>query len=111
MLYKRSIVEVAKRSYTYDNLTRPVTRVTQREGNVAVTDSFAYNGRGELSAATVNNGAYGYAYDIIGNRKTAQEVTEEITTYAANTLNQYTAITAGEEASFAPTFDASGNQT
>jgi hypothetical protein len=31
---------------------------------------------------------YGYSYDNIGNRKTAQELTEELT-YTANELNQY----------------------
>ncbi len=57
-------------------------------------------------AATVNNGTYSYNYDNIGNRNTAQEITEEITNYTANNLNQYTAI-----GDFAPTYDAAGNQT
>ncbi|MFR1530127.1 hypothetical protein [Akkermansia sp.] len=34
---------------------------------------------------------YGYSYDNIGNRKTAQELAEELT-YTANELNQYTSI-------------------
>ncbi len=110
MLYKRNTEEVAKRSYTYDNLARSVPHVTMREGSVAVTDSFTYNGRGELTNATVKGGVYGYAYDNIGNRETASELTDT-TAYATNALNQYTTITEGEEAPFAPTYDAAGNQT
>ena len=60
----------------------------------------------ELTSATVNNEAYAYDYDNIGNRTTAQEAAETATAYSANNLNQYTAV--GE---FTPTYDADGNQT
>ena len=53
---------------------------------------------------------YGYSYDNIGNRKTAQEIAEELT-YTANNLNQYTRIEESGETPFVPTYDASGNQT
>lgn len=63
---------------------------------------------------------YGYSYDNIGNRKTAQEPAQELA-YAANELNQYTAIRQGsgeegestesEADTFTPTYDADGNQT
>ena len=105
MSYKRANTGVASRTYTYDAAGRPITRNTSRNGTT-VNDSFGYNNRSELTAATVNNGAYSYNYDNIGNRNTAQEITEEITNYTANNLNQYTAI-----GDFAPTFDAAGNQT
>ena len=54
--------------------------------------------------------SYGYSYDNIGNRKTAQEPAQELA-YAANELNQYTRIEENAEAPFAPQYDASGNQT
>ncbi len=104
-LYKRSSTTVVSRAYTYDTLGRPVTRSTSRNG-ATVNDSFGYNNRSELTAATVNNGAYSYNYDNIGNRNTAQEAAEEVTNYSANNLNQYTAI-----GDFTPTYDAAGNQT
>ena len=105
MSYKRGNTGVASRTYTYDAAGRPITRNTARNGTT-VNDSFGYNNRSELTAATVNSGAYSYNYDNIGNRNTAQEITEEITNYTANNLNQYTAI-----GDFAPTYDAAGNQT
>ncbi len=105
MSYKRGNTGVASRTYTYDAAGRPITRNTARNGTTVI-DSFGYNTRSELTAATVNNGTYSYNYDNIGNRNTAQEITEEITNYTANNLNQYTAI-----GDFAPTYDAAGNQT
>ena len=112
MVYKRGATRVVEREYAYDSLARPVTRRTARQGNT-VNDSFTYNSRSELTAATVNGKAYGYSYDNIGNRKTAQEDAEEATAYTANQLNQYTAIRQedGEEETFIPTYDADGNQT
>ena len=89
---------------------RPLTRTTSR-GVQSVTDSFGYNNRSELTTATVNNGAYAYDYDNIGNRKTAQENAEEVTGYTANELNQYTAISVDSAIDFAPEYDADGNQT
>ena len=53
---------------------------------------------------------YGYSYDNIGNRKTAQDPAQELA-YAANELNQYTRIEENAEAPFAPQYDASGHQT
>ena len=103
-LYKRSNTSVASRAYTYDTLGRPMTRSTSRDGST-VNDSFGYNSRSELNIATVNNEAYAYDYDNIGNRETAQEAAESATSYESNQLNQYTAI-----GDFAPTFDDAGNQ-
>ncbi len=102
-----------ERCYTYDKLGRPITRQTARQGST-VNDTFTYNSRSELIGATVNGKVYGYSYDNIGNRKTAQEDAEEATAYTANPLNQYTAIQQGsweEGETFTPTYDADGNQT
>ena len=104
-LYKRSNTFVASRSYTYDTLGRPVTRSTSKDGST-VNDTFGYNSRSELNTAMVNNEAYAYDYDNIGNRETAQEAAEATTFYESNQLNQYTAI-----GDFAPTYDDAGNQT
>ena len=105
MVYKRSNMQVASRSYTYDTLGRPTSRGTMRDGQ-SVSDSFAYNNRSELTSATVSGESYAYDYDNIGNRETAQEAAETVTAYATNSLNQYTAI-----GDFVPTFDDAGNQT
>ncbi len=94
MTYKRGTTVVAARGYTYDKLGRPITRQTTRQGSM-VNDTFTYNSRSELIGATVNGKVYGYSYDNIGNRKTAQEDAEEATAYTANPLNQYTAIQQG----------------
>ncbi len=105
MLYKRGTTGVVERHYTYDSLGRPLTRSESRKGSTR-NDAFTHNDRSELTAATLGNAAYSYAYDNIGNRKTAQENAEDATAYTTNNLNQYTAV--GE---FAPEFDADGNQT
>ena len=104
-LYKRSSTSVASRSYTYDTPGRPMTRSTSKDGST-VNDSFGYNSRSELNTATVNNAAYAYDYDNIGNRDSAQEAAEAATSYESNQLNQYTTI-----GDFAPTYDDAGNQT
>ena len=104
-LYKRSKTSVASRAYTYDTLGRPMTRSTSKDGST-VNDSFGYNSRSELNTATVNNEAYTYDYDNIGNRETAQEAAELATSYESNQLNQYTAI-----GDFEPSYDDAGNQT
>ena len=91
MCYKRSATTVAQRTYTYDTLGCPMSRSTSNDGST-VNDSFGYNSRSELKTATVNNEAYAYDYDNIGNRETAQESAESATTYESNQLNQYTAI-------------------
>jgi len=54
-------------------------------------DSFGYNARSEVTAASVLTNAYTYAYDFIGNHTTSS-VDSVTTTYSANSLNQYTAI-------------------
>ena len=66
----------------------PAIRTWQRK---TASDSFSYNDRNELTAATLSTAPYGYSYDNIGNRKTAQELAQELT-YASNNLNQYTSI-------------------
>lgn len=109
MTYKRVTTTVVNRGYTYDALARPVTRTTARQKTIR-NDTFTYNSRSELAAATLGTDGYGYSYDNIGNRKTAQELAEELT-YTANQLNQYASITKGEEAPFVPVYDSNGNQT
>nr|WP_257227344.1 RHS repeat-associated core domain-containing protein [Candidatus Akkermansia timonensis] len=101
---------LVSRSQSYDALGRPTARTQQRGTEATRTDSFSYNGRNELTGATLGTAPYGYSYDNIGNRKTAQEIAEELT-YTANNLNQYTRIEESGETPFVPTYDASGNQT
>ena len=101
---------LVSRSQSYDALGRPVTRAQQRGTEATRTASFSYNGRNELTGATLGTVPYGYSYDNIGNRKTAQEPAQELA-YAANELNQYARIEENAEAPFVPTYDASGNQT
>ena len=109
MAYHRGSTLVAQREYTYDILGRPTARNTARNGQI-VNDTFAHNTRSELVTATVNNMAYEYAYDNIGNRQQATEG-NDITVYDANELNQYTSISENGAAAFVPQFDADGNQT
>ena len=115
--YHRGNTLVTQREYVYDTLGRPTSRSTARQGSVA-NDSFTHNTRSELTAATVNNVPYQYAYDNIGNRLSsrssagAEDDTDAVTTtYVTNSLNQYTSIQENEEPPVLPEFDADGNQT
>ena len=101
---------LVSRTQRCDALERPVTRTQRRGTEPARSDSFSYNGRNELTGAALGAAPYGYSYDNIGNRKTAQEPAQELA-YAANELNQYARIEESAEAPFVPTYDASGNQT
>lgn len=109
MYYKKGSTAIVGRKYTYDVLGRPLTRSTSRQGTVT-NDSFVYNTRSELAAATVDGGNYSYDYDNIGNRKNAEEETKELI-YGSNNINQYTSIQEREGEAFIPAFDADGNQT
>ena len=98
------------RTQSCDALGRPIARTRQRGTEAARNDSFSYNGRNELTGATLGTAPYGYSYDNIGNRKTAQELAEELA-YTANQLNQYTRIEESGETPFVPQYDSNGNQT
>ena len=89
-------------STEYDLLNRP----TNATDSVSLVREWLYNRRSELAAATVGTDSYGYAYDSIGNRlwSAANAVTNS---YTANSLNQYTAVSAGAN----PVYDADGNMT
>ena len=113
MLYKRSNTGIAHRSYAYDALGRPLTRTTSRD-NDTVTDTFGYNTRSELTSAQVNNAAYAYDYDNIGNRAAAVVDSSGVasrTDYLTNNLNQYTMLSVDDLTDFIPDYDADGNQT
>ena len=116
--YRLGETVLVSRSQSYDALGRPTMRTQQRGTEPARNDSFNYNGRNELTGATLGAAPYGYSYDNIGNRKTARELAEELT-YEANNLNQYTRIANSTlnsppstlEQPFVPQYDVSGNQT
>ena len=142
MNYHLGETVLVSRTQSYDALGRPTARTQQRGTEAARNDSFSYNGRNELTGATLGTDGYGYAYDNIGNRitawkgydndadgckaswtnaehlpegreagrrlrvnignrKTAQELAEELA-YAANELNQYTRIEENAGAPFVP---------
>ena len=67
-------------AYTHDDLSRPIARND---------DVFAYNGRSEVTFATISGNVEEHAYDSIGNslRASFNSVTNH---YTANNLNQYT---------------------
>ena len=90
------------------NACRPVLR------NI---DSFAYNARGEVAAATAVGGlpspvAETYAYDLIGNAALAAHgsLTNR---YTANSLNQYMSVlrVSAPPCETVPGYDADGNLT
>lgn len=100
-----------KHAHTWDNMRRPSVREDYVGSTViARRHSYAYNGRGELIGDTMNaGGSFSYAYDNIGNRRTAAEQGIS-SSYQSNNLNQYTSMTRSGTP-FTPEYDADGNQT
>ena len=101
----------AGHEYDYDALMRPTQRRDLWDAATPATiRDFTYNSRSELLEDRISRGgSFAYCYDNIGNRKTAQELKEEVA-YESNRLNQYADIAGGEE-DFTPVYDADGNQT
>ena len=101
---------IARHAYEYDALMRPSQR--QDSWNVATEASkrnFFYNDRSELIEDRIQQeGSFTYQYDNIGNRKSTQELGENVS-YDANELNQYTNIIRKKQ-DFKPVYDADGNQ-
>ena len=79
-------------------------RTTPRN-NATVTDTFGYNTRSELTSAQVNNAAYAYDYDNIGNRAAAvvdSSAMASRTDYLTNNLNQHTILSEDDLTDFIP---------
>ena len=89
--------------YVLDALPCPVTRNA---------DTFAYNSRSEVAAATIAGNHEMHAYDNIGNSIYAA-FNGLTNTYTANNLNQYTSVgrVAPNAPPTSPTYDADGNMT
>ncbi len=100
-----------KHAYTWDNMRRPSVQEDYVDSSaLSRRHAYAYNARGELTGDTMNaGGSFSYAYDNIGNRRTAAEL-EISSSYQGNNLNQYTSVTRSGT-TFAPVYDADGNQT
>jgi RHS repeat-associated protein len=88
---------VTSHAYTYDNVNRR-TQATLEDGSIW---KYAYNNRNELTGAArfwsdwspVTGQQYGYGFDNIGNRTSAQVGSVgnmPASTYAVNGLNEYT---------------------
>ena len=88
-------------AYGNDALGRRTLRLDTAPA-LSATNVFAYNQRSEVTNAAMRATTYSYAYDDIGNRK-ASSADAVVSSYTANSLNQYTAITGGLACS--PTYD------
>jgi RHS repeat-associated protein len=97
--------------YTNDEIGRRTQRA-DLDLSSSVSNFFAYNIRSELEDAAMGTNSFSYRYDPIGNRRSSANSNQvsEITTYAANSLNQYTQIT-NNQSQITPAFDADGNMT
>ena len=88
-------------AYTYDALSRPISRDA---------DTFGYNGRNEVSEATIAGNTETHEYDSIGNA-TLASFNFITNTYTANNVNQYTSILCDVASLREPTYDLDGNMT
>ena len=89
----------------FDYANDVLGRRTQRIDSSSVTNKFGYNIRSELIDASMGTSKYDFGYDPIGNRLVATN-NGAVTTYTADSLNQYTAIN-----QFQPHYDLDGNLT
>ena len=109
--YRRSLVtnittvvngnDVEGLAYSFDAASRPITR----NG-----DTFGYNARSEVIAATISGNSETHEYDNIGNsiRASFNAVTN---TFVANNLNQYTSINRNTVPLWETSHDIDGNMT
>jgi YD repeat-containing protein len=91
---------------SFDYVNDEIGRRTARTDNGSVANQFAYNVRSEVATAIMGTNTYGYVFDSIGNRIVSTN-NAEISTYVANELNQYTAIS--NEIVTLPVHDDDGN--
>jgi YD repeat-containing protein len=99
---------VSSFEYENDPLGRRIRRLDALPSYpFALTNSFGYNPRSELTEALMGTNGYGYAYDPIGNRKWARNNAES-NSYLANELNQYLSVTSAA-AAVQLSYDADGN--
>jgi RHS repeat-associated protein len=103
----------------YDYTVNAIGQRTQRANTgsafgTASTDVFGYNAKGEVTSstnATLTARNQSFTYDEIGNRLTFTAASG-MTSYASNTLNQYSSVSAPFVPSVAnPSYDLDGNQT
>lgn len=108
---KVATTTVSRYGYTNDSVGRRT--MIEKSGTAftqADTVAYGYNDRSEVTSADATNDAayeYTYDYDPIGNRESYTVAQGTPTTYAANSLNQYTAVSDLT----APAYDADGNMT
>jgi RHS repeat-associated protein len=96
-------------SSTVSPFPRPQASMTRWGGVQARNgDTFGYNHRSEVTSAAIGTDAYGYAFDGIGNRMAAS-LNGVNTVYTANSLNQYTSVSAPSAPPRGPQYDADGN--
>lgn len=91
--------------YANDAAGRRVARVDTFNG-MTVPNSFDYNSRSEVVAAHMGMEGFAYSYDSVGNR-VSSERGAAVTTYGANSLNQYTVIS--NTVAMKAAYDADGN--
>ena len=100
---------ISQFDYSYDSAGRRVNASKSGEAfDQKDTIAYGYNTRSELTnviAAYNASYRYGYQFDDIGNRESANESGTNFA-YVANSLNQYTAVN-----DFTPEYDEDGNQT
>ena len=96
--------------YANDEIGRRTARLDSQPAGVAITNVFGYNVRSEVTTAAMGTNAYGYVFDPIGNRIVSTN-NAEVTSYAANELNQYTNILCVSATPREPTHDDDGNMT
>ena len=87
---------------------RKMALADSQPAGVAITNAFGYNVRSEVTSALMGTNAYGYVFDPIGNRIVATN-NAEVTSYAANELNQYTNILCASAPQREPSHDDDGN--
>ena len=114
---------ISKYDYYLDTLGRREAVVHTGSAFTSHLLNYTYNDRSELTVADRREGTdpsspgnptaaphdWDYVYDPIGNRDTFTLDGGTATTYADNSVNQYTATTGGQSASFGYDFD--GNLT
>ena len=108
---------ISQFDYVNDAVGRRTQRVDMYEAyQQAIANSFSYDLQSQLITAAMGTNAFSYAYDPIGNRRTATNTclatggNAEAIAYVANSLNQYSAISNQQsQTTLVPAYDLDGN--
>ena len=106
---KLGSAQIAGYGYTYNAVNDRTSR-TETVNGASISQNYGYDAIDQIISASYGAGrTQGFAYDLVGNRRTATDSAQSspTTSYSANNLNQYTTISSLQPTALG--YDVNGN--